>query len=66
MCMLKCKMHSKRNDLDIMVADIEPDILGITELWEHHDMAEAELVLPDYVMFKNDKREKGRWSRYVY
>ena len=54
MCMLRCKV-TKRNDLDVMVADIEPGIISITESWEHQDMADAELVLPGYVMFKNDK-----------
>ena len=41
-----------------MVADIEPDIIGITESWAHKDMVDAELMLPGYVMFRKDRQER--------
>ena len=41
-----------------MVADIEPDIIGITESWAHKDMVDAELMLPGFVMFRKDRQER--------
>ena len=41
-----------------MVADIEPDIIGITESWAHKDMVDTELMLPGYVMFRKDRQER--------
>ena len=41
-----------------MVADIEPDIIGITESLAHKDMVDAELMLPGYVMFRKDRQER--------
>ena len=41
-----------------MVADIEPDTIGITESWAHKDMVDAELMLSDYVMFRKDRQER--------
>ena len=40
-----------------MVADIEPDIIGITES-SHKDMVDAELIPPGYVMFRKDRQER--------
>ena len=41
-----------------MVADIEPDTIGITESWAHKDMVDTELMLPGYVMFRKDRQER--------
>ena len=50
-----------------MVADIEPDIIGITESWAHKDMVDAELMLPGYVMFRKDRQERmGGGGHYIY
>ena len=49
-----------------MVADIEPDIIGITESWAHKDMVDAELMLPGYVMFRKDRQERMGGGHYVY
>ena len=38
-----------------MKVDIEPNIIGIAELWAHKDMVDAELALSVYVLFR-----KGR------
>ena len=50
-----------------MVADIEPDIIDITESWAHKDMVDAELMLTGYVMFRKDRQERmgGRVIMYI-
>ena len=55
MCVFKCKEHSKSyNELNIMVEDIDPHIIGITESWAKKDISDAELGLTGYVMFRRD------------
>ena len=44
-----------------MIADIEPDIIGITESWAHKDMVDAELMLSGYVMF----RIQTKYARFL-
>ena len=46
---------NKKNELNIMVADIKPHIIGITESWAHNDITYAELGLEGYVMFRKDR-----------
>ena len=41
-----------------MVADIDPQVLVITESWTNKDTVDAELVLTGYVMFTMDRRER--------
>ena len=36
---------NKKNELNIMVDDINPDIIGITESWANNDITYAELGL---------------------
>ena len=50
--MLNCQEHSKKkSELDIMVADIDPHVIGITESWANEDnIVDAELALTCYVM----------------
>ena len=41
-----------KNELNIMVDDIQPHIIGITESWAKNDIIYAELGLECYVMFR--------------
>ena len=49
-----------------MIADIEPDILGITESWAHKDMVDAEQMLLGYVMLRKDRQERRGDGVIVY
>ena len=46
---------NKKTELNIMVDDIKPHIIGITESWANNDIANAELGLEGYVMFRKDR-----------
>ena len=35
--------ENKKNELNIMVEDIDPNIIGITESWANKDITDAEL-----------------------
>ena len=41
---------NKKNELNIMVDDIKPHIIGITESWANNDITDAELGLKGYVI----------------
>ena len=41
--------------LNIMVDDIKPHIIGITESWANNDIPDAEMGLEGYVMFRKDR-----------
>ena len=41
-----------------MVDDIKPHTIGITESWANNYMADAELGLAGYVMFRKDRMER--------
>ena len=58
---------NKKNELNIMVEDIDPHIIGITELWANTDITDAELGLTRYVMFTRDRigRRGGGIILYV-
>ena len=43
---------NKKDELNIMVDDIKPHIIGITESWANNDITDAELGLEDYAMFR--------------
>ena len=45
---------NKKTELNIMVDDIKPHIIGITESWANNDITNAELGLEGYVMFWKD------------
>ena len=45
---------NKKNKLNIMVEDIDPHIIGITESWANKDVANAELGLTGSIMFRRD------------
>ena len=44
---------NKKNELNIMVEDIDPHTIGIT--WDNKDIADAELGLTGHIMFKRDR-----------
>ena len=55
---IKCVCLSilyKKTELDIMVYEIKPHIIDITESWANNDITDAELGLEDYVMFRKDR-----------
>ena len=54
----KCVYLNARNIVNkknIMVEDINPHIIGITESWANTDITDAELRLTGYVMFRRDQ-----------
>ena len=58
---------NKKNELNIMVDDIKPHIIGITESWAHNDITDAELGLEGYVMFRKDRiGKKGGGFVIIY
>ena len=70
---LKCvslnarSIMNKKNELNIMVNDSDPHIIGITESWANKDITDAELGLEGYVMFRKDRmgRRGGGVLLYV-
>ena len=57
-CLNARSIINTKNELNIMVEDIDPHIIGITESWANTDITDAELGLTGYVMFRRDR--KGR------
>ena len=55
MCLKGRSIINKETELDIMVEDIKPYFIGITELWATNDIADAESGLTGYVMFRKDR-----------
>ena len=54
-CLNARSIVNKKNELNIMVEDIDPQIIGITESWANIDITDAELGLTGYVMFRKDR-----------
>ena len=54
-CLNARSIVNKRNELNIMVEDIDPHIIGITESWATPDISDAELRMTGYVMFRKDR-----------
>ena len=54
-CLNARSIVNKKNELNIMVEDIDPHIIGITESWANTDITDAELGLTGYVMFRRDR-----------
>ena len=67
MCLNTRSIVNKKNELNIMVEDTDPHIIGITESWANTDLIDAELGLTGYVMFKRDRigRRGGGIILYV-
>ena len=57
-CLNTRSIVNKKNELNIMVEDINPYIIGITESWANTDITDAELGLTGYVMFSRDRIER--------
>ena len=51
-CLNARSIINKKTELNIMVDDIKPHIIGITESWANNDITDAELGLEGYVMFR--------------
>ena len=54
MCLNARSIINKKTELNIMVDDIKPHIMGITESWANK-ITDAELGLEGYVMFRKDR-----------
>ena len=66
-CLKARSIVNKKNEFNIMVEDIDPHIIGITESWANIDITDAELGLTGYVMFRRDRvgRRGGGIILYV-
>ena len=56
----------KKTELNIMVDDIKPHIIGITESWANNDITDAELGLEGYAMFRKDRMGKRGGGVLLY
>ena len=54
-CLNARSIVNKRNELNIMIEDTDPHIIGITESWDTPDISDAELGMTGYVMFRKDR-----------
>ena len=64
-CLKARSIINKKNELNIMVDDIKPHIIGITESWANNDITDAELGQKGYVMFRKDRElEEGEEECY--
>ena len=54
-CLNARSIINKKTELNIMVDDIKPHIIGINESWANNDITNAELGLEGYVMFRKDR-----------
>ena len=54
-CLNARSIINKKDELNIMVDDIQPHIIGITETWANNDITDAELGLEGYAMFRKDR-----------
>ena len=61
-CLNARSIINKKTELNIMVDDIKPHLIGITESWANNDITDAELGLEGYVMFR--KWEEGEEEFY--
>ena len=57
-CLNARSIINKKYELNIMVDDIKPRIIGITESWANNDITDAELGLEGYALFR--KYRMGR------
>ena len=54
-CLNARSIINKKNELNIMVHDIKPHIIGINESWANNDITYTELGLEGYVMLRKDR-----------
>ena len=66
-CLNSRSIINKKNELNIMVDEIKPHTIGITESWANNDIIYAELGLEGCVMFRKDRmgRRGGRVFLYT-
>ena len=65
-CLNSRSIINKKSELNIMVDDIKPHIIGITESWANNDITDAELGLEGYVMFRKDRIGKRGGGVLLY
>ena len=65
-CLNARSIINKKNELDIMVDEIKPHIIGVTESWANNDITDAELGLEGYVMFRKDRMGKRGGGVLLY
>ena len=65
-CLNARSIINKKSELNIMVDDIKPHIIGITESWANNDITDAELGLEGYVMFRKDRIGKRGGGVLLY
>ena len=65
-CLNARSIINKKNELDIMVDEIKPHIIGVTESWANDDITDAELGLESYVMFRKDRMGKRGGGVLLY
>ena len=53
MCLNARSIVNKKNEINIMVEDINPHITGITESWANKDISESGLT--GYAIFRRDR-----------
>ena len=54
-CLNARSIINKNTELNIMVEDIDPHIIGITESWANKDISDAQLGLTGYIIFRRDR-----------
>ena len=54
-CLNARSIVNKKNELNIMLENIDPHIIGITESWANTDITDAELGLAIYEMLRRDR-----------
>ena len=66
-CLNARSIVNKKYEFNIMVEDIDPHIIGITESWANTDITDAKLGLTGYIMFRRDRigRRGGGVILYV-
>ena len=55
MCLNTRSIVNKKNELNIMVEDIDPHIIGIAESCTSKDISDVEIGLTGHVMLKKDR-----------
>ena len=65
-CLNARSIINKKDELNIMVDDIKPHIIGITETWANNYITYAELGLEGYAMFRKDRMGRRRGGVLLY
>ena len=59
-------MVNKRNELNNMIENIDPHIIGITKSCATTDISDAELGMTGYVMFRKERIERRGGGVILY